>query len=53
MTRNEVAVSEKHASRYQVYRLFAFSRAPRLYTLPGSIGVTCQITAANYVAMPK
>lgn len=53
VTRNEVAVSEKHASRYQVYRLFSFREAPRLYTLPGAIGVTCQITAANFVAMPK
>ena len=53
VTRNEVAVSEKHAPRYQVYRLFSFRDAPRLYTLPGAIDTTCRITAANYVAMPK
>lgn len=53
VTRNEVAVSEKHAARYQVYRLFSFREAPRLYTLPGAIGTTCQITAANFVAVPR
>jgi hypothetical protein len=53
VTRNEVAVSERQAQRYQVYRLFSFRDAPRLYTLPGAIGATCQITAANFVAMPK
>ena len=53
VTRNEVAVSEKCAPCYQVYRLFTFRDAPRLYTLPGAIDATCRITAANYVAMPK
>lgn len=53
VTRNEVTVSAKHASLYQVYRLFTFRDAPRLYTLPGAIDATCRITAANYVAMPK
>jgi hypothetical protein len=37
VSRNEVATSERHANEYQVYRLFEFRAAPRLYTLPGSI----------------
>lgn len=52
-TRNEVAVSERHAASYQVYRLFAFRQAPRLFTLPGSIACTCRLEAATFLARPK
>lgn len=53
VTRNEVATSEAHRTRYQVYRLFAFRDAPRLYMLRGAIGATCHLSAANYLAHPK
>lgn len=53
VTRNEVAVSEKHPTLYRVYRLFAFRESPRLYTLPGAIGTTCQLTAATFMALPR
>lgn len=53
VTRNEVATSERHASQYQLYRLFAFRQAPRLYTLPGAIGHTCRLSAATFLAAPK
>lgn len=53
VTRNEVATSEKYAAQYQVYRLFAFRESPRLYTLPGAIGTTCQLSAATFLAMPR
>jgi hypothetical protein len=53
VTRNEVSTSEKHALRYQLYRLFEFREAPRLYTLPGAIGSTCQLSAATFLARPK
>lgn len=53
VTRNEVAVSETHAARYQVYRLFAFRKAPRLYILPGAIRETCQLSAASYLAQAR
>lgn len=52
-SRNEVTVSERHAALYQVYRLFAFRESPRLYTLAGSIGSTCRLSAATFVAHPK
>lgn len=52
-SRNEVAVSERYAARYQVYRLFAFRESPRLYTLAGSIASTCQLSAATFVAHPR
>ena len=53
VTRNEVATSERHAQQYQVYRLFSFRKAPRLYTLAGAIGSTCRLSAANFLALPK
>lgn len=53
VTRNEVATSERHASQYQLYRLFAFREAPRLYTLPGAIDRTCSLSAATFLAAPK
>lgn len=53
VTRNEVAVSERHAAHYHVYRLFAFSKAPRLYTLPGAIHETCLLSAATFLAQAR
>ena len=53
VTRNEVATSEKRAAQYQVYRLFAFREAPRLYTLPGAIGATCRLSPATFLALPR
>ena len=37
ITQNEVAFSEKRESRYALYRLFSFSRDPRMFSLPGCI----------------
>lgn len=53
VTRNEKATSERHASQYQLYRLFAFREAPRLYTLPGAIDMSCNLSAATFLASPK
>ena len=53
VTRNEVATSDRHASQYQVYRLFSFRAKPQLYVLPGAIGTTCRLSAATYLAAPK
>ncbi len=52
-SRNEVAVSQRHAARYCVYRLFAFRQAPRLFLLPGSIESSCRLEAATYLASPR
>ena len=52
VTRNEVATSERCGSAYQVYRLFAFRHAPRLYMLPGAIGESCRLSAATFLAQP-
>jgi hypothetical protein len=53
VSRNEVETSERHSHEYQVYRLFEFRAAPRLYTLTGSIDASCQLSAATYLARPK
>ena len=37
ITQNEVAFSEKRDSQYALYRLFCFSRDPRMFLLPGCI----------------
>lgn len=53
VTRNEVSVSEKNAPQYQVYRMFCFRQAPRLYTLLGSIPHSCHLSAATFLALPR
>lgn len=52
VSRNEVATSERLAIQYQVYRLFSFRQAPRLYTLPGAINSTCKMSAVSFCALP-
>jgi hypothetical protein len=53
VTRNELETSERHAARYQLYRLFSFREAPRLYTVPGAIDATCRLSAVTFLAAPK
>lgn len=53
VSRNEVSVSEGRAHAYQIYRLFDFKSAPRLYTLSGAIGSTCQLSASSFLARPR
>lgn len=53
VTRNEVATSEREATKYQLYRLFSFRQKPVLYVLPGAIASTCRISAATFVASPR
>ena len=53
MTRNEVSVSENNAHRYQVYRVFSFRQAPRLYTLLGSVSQNCHLSATTFLAIPR
>lgn len=53
ITRNEVSVSQRRCSAYQIYRLFTFHRTPRLYTLAGSVDTTCQLMPATFLAQPR
>lgn len=51
-TNNEVAVSEKRSNEYYVYRLFDFSKKPRLFLLNGSMRSTCTLEAVQFRAIP-
>jgi hypothetical protein len=51
-TNNEVAVSEKRSDEYYVYRLFDFSKKPRLFMLNGSMRSTCTLEAVQFRATP-
>lgn len=50
ISRNELAVSEARASNYQLYRLFEFRNAPRVFTLNGALSASCRLTASTYMA---
>ncbi len=50
---NEVAVSQRDADRYQVYRLFEFREHPQMYALPGAITASCLLAPTTYLASPK
>jgi hypothetical protein len=53
VSRNEVVTSERRASRYQLYRLFAFRKDPGLYVLPGAISGSCVLSPSNFLARPQ
>jgi hypothetical protein len=50
VTRNELEVSRIERERYEVCRVFAFRRGPRMFTLPGAIDENCDLKAAQYIA---
>lgn len=52
VTSNEVAVSRQHSNQYQVYRLFNFQKAPRMYAIAGAIERSCLLLPKTYMAFP-
>jgi hypothetical protein len=50
---NEVEVSQTHADKYQLYRLFNFDKQPKFFVLAGSLRNTCQLSPFNYSAVPN
>lgn len=50
VTRNEVACSIEERESYYLYRLFAFRKDPRLFTLQGRIDRTCTLDPVQYAA---
>lgn len=50
VTRNEVAVSERQAPAYHLYRLFTFRTSPQLFTLTGALSATCRLSPSTYLA---
>lgn len=49
---NEVEVSDKRSVEYHVYRLFDFSKNPRLFQLSGSMRSTCTLETVQFRAIP-
>ncbi len=49
---NEVEVSDERSTEYHVYRLFDFSKSPRLFQLNGSMRSTCSLEAVQFRAIP-
>ena len=49
-SRSEVAVSEKLAEQYQLYRVFKFRDSPKVFTLGGSLRISCALDPIQYRA---
>ena len=51
VSRNELQCSKREASRYQLYRVFEFSKDPRLFKLKGDLEAACNLQPVNYRAV--
>jgi hypothetical protein len=52
-SRNEVGVSESRNEHYQLYRLYNFTRQPKMFMLGGSLRETCRLEPIQFSALPK
>lgn len=52
VTQPEVRFSAEEADRYRLYRVFSFSKRPRLFELVGSVRESCDLSVRSYVARP-
>lgn len=50
LTRGELECSRRERERYQLYRLFDFGTAPRLYVLTGALDESCTLTPTVFKA---
>lgn len=50
ITSNELSVSEKHPEAYRLYRVFRFSKEPRLFVLQPPLSSQCDLEPALYRA---
>jgi hypothetical protein len=50
VTENELRCSEDLTERFQLYRVFDFSRRPMVYVLTGALSRTCQLDPVQYRA---
>lgn len=53
VTGNEVRCSEVVPDRFHLYRVFRFGASPRIYTLRGSLAVSCQLSPIQYRAFVR
>jgi hypothetical protein len=47
---NEVEISETRETDYQLYRLFNFTKDPKLFLLPGSLRNSCKLDPIQFLA---
>jgi len=52
-SRNEVGVSEARNDHYQLYRLYNFTRQPKMFTLAGSLRESCKLEPIQFSALPR
>lgn len=50
VTANELRVSAREQKRYHLYRVFEFSRQPRLFILNGDLSTICRLEPTQYRA---
>ncbi len=50
VSRNEVAVSERESDRYHLYRVFAFRRAPKFYSVSGAFSARFDLRPTQFSA---
>ncbi|MBV6520189.1 MAG: hypothetical protein MNPFHGCM_00294 [Gemmatimonadaceae bacterium] len=53
LSRNELRISQAHASEYHLYRLFRFRDDPRLFGLRGALDETCQLDPVQFSAQVR
>jgi hypothetical protein len=53
VSRNEVCASSDLGDQYEVCRLFAFDREPRLFKLVGPLEQTCRLDPIEFVGLPR
>ncbi|MFN0069389.1 MAG: DUF3883 domain-containing protein [Limisphaerales bacterium] len=51
-SKNEVEVSQAREAEYQLYRLYNFTKRPKLFALPGSLRNTCSLDPIQFFALP-
>jgi hypothetical protein len=50
VTANEVRCSEDMADQFHLFRVFDFTRSPRVYVLTGSLRENCRLEAVQFRA---
>lgn len=53
VSRAEVRASGEIGDQYRLFRVFAFSRVPRLFALPGPLDHTCRLDPVEFVGVPR
>ena len=52
-SKNEVETSETRKDDYHLYRLYNFTRQPKLFVLPGALRDSCTLNAVQFSGLPR